>query len=106
MIISDLNYLEVINEAQVVGAGGGITVNKDVDIDVNTSLDTDVDIDINKDLDADLNFNSSVDITGNLATVTFDVTAIGNNTASEADISVVATDGLSEVSGSLFAAVD
>ncbi|MGB3536037.1 MAG: hypothetical protein WBA13_21295, partial [Microcoleaceae cyanobacterium] len=74
MIISDLNYLEVINETSIVG---GISVNKDVDIDVNTDLDTDVDIDINKDLDADLNFNSDVDISGNLATVTFDVTAIG-----------------------------
>ncbi len=84
MIISDLNYLEVINEAGVVGGTGGITVDKDVDID----------------------FDSSVDITGNLATVTFDVTAIGNNTVAEADISVVATDGLSEASGSLFAAVD
>ncbi|MGB3402095.1 MAG: hypothetical protein WBA77_05340 [Microcoleaceae cyanobacterium] len=103
MIISDLNYLEVINETKVVG---GISVDKTVDIDVNTDLDTDVNIDINKDLDADLDFDSNVDITGNLATVTFDVTAIGNNTASEADISVVATSGLSEVSGSLFAAVD
>ena len=106
MIISDLNYLEVINETSVFGAGGGVTVDKDVDIDVDTDLDTDVDIDINKDLDADLNFNSSVDVTGNLATITFDATGIGNNTVSEADISVVATEGLSEVSGSIFVAVD
>ncbi len=103
MIISDLNYLEVINEAAVYGAG--INVDKDVDIDVDVDLDTDVDIDINKDLDVDLNFNSDVDISGNLATVTFDVTAIGDDTAAEADISVVTTGGLSEVSGSLFSAV-
>ena len=105
MIISDLNYLEVINEAQVVGGTGGISVDKDVDIDVDTDLSFDTDINLDKDVNVDFDLDSNVSISGNAANLTFDVTAIGGNTLAEGDVSVVVTDGLSEVSGALIAAV-
>ena len=103
MIISDLNYLEVINEAGVYGAG--ISVDKDVDIDVDVDLDFDTDITLDKDVNVDVSIDSDVDVSGNAANLTFEVTAIGGNTLAEGDVSVVVTDGLSEVSGSLIAAV-
>ncbi len=79
---------------------------KNLNIDVNTELDTEVDIDIDKDLDVDLNFDSDVDISGNLANLTFDVTAIGDNSFAEADVSVFTNPNVAEVSGSFVAAVD
>ncbi len=83
-----------------------ILVTKDVEIDVEVELDTEVDIEIDKDLSIDLNFDSDVDISGNLANLTFDVTAIGDSSAAESDVSVVVTDGLSEVSGTFVSGVD
>ncbi len=83
-----------------------VLVTKDVDVDVDVELDTDVDIDIDKDQSIDLNFDSDVDISDNLANLTFDVTAIGDSSAAESDVSVVVTSGLSEISGSFFAGVE
>lgn len=102
MIISDLNYLEVTSEEVV---GGSVSVDKDVDIsvDFDKEFDFDVDIDVTKNIDASL--TSTVDISGNFASVEFDSTAIGNNSFSEATINVLATDDLSEVSGLVIAAV-
>lgn len=78
---------------------------KNLNINVDTELDTEVDIDIDKDLSVDLNFDSDVDISGNLANLTFDVTAIGDNSFAEADTSVVVTSNLTEVSGTFVAGV-
>lgn len=105
MIIHDLSYLETISENGVVG-GYGTVVKKKINAQVNVDLNTDVDIDIDKDFDADADLDAQVNIDGNLATLTFDVEAIGNNTLAEADVAVIATDSLSSVSGTLIAGVD
>ncbi|NET30940.1 MAG: hypothetical protein F6K19_02910 [Cyanothece sp. SIO1E1] len=104
MIISDLNYLEVIQQENGI-VGGAVSVSKDVDIDVDTDLDTDVDIDITVNKDIDIDFDSTVDISGNFASLVGDATAIGDNSAVEVDFTVTTTDGLSEVSLSAFSAV-
>ena len=110
MIISDLSYWQSVElETSIVG---GITVDKTVDVDkeVNIDTETDLNIDVDTDIDKDLNINLQLtfDVTGvggNTSDVYYGVTALGENSVAEADLSVVATDNLSEVSGSLFAAV-
>ncbi|NJK38892.1 MAG: hypothetical protein HC835_01010 [Oscillatoriales cyanobacterium RM2_1_1] len=101
MIISDLNYLEVAQEPVV----GGVFVAKfvDISVDVDQDFNVNIDVDVNKDIDATL--DSNVDISGNFASLTFDVTAIGNNSFAEGDVSVIVTGDLSEVSGTLIAGV-
>ena len=60
---------------------------------------------VDKNLNVDLNLDANLNVTGNLGSLTFDATAIGNNSTTEADVSVVTTNNLSEVSGSIFSAV-
>jgi len=50
--------------------------------------------------------HSNADIYGNTATATFSAEAVGNNTLAEADVHVLATDGMSSVDGVLVAAVN
>ena len=86
MIISDLNYLETVNE-EVYGAGGvyfDSYVRKNVDIDV------DVDVDIDKDVDV------WVDIKGHLATAEASADAWGDNTLAETEAFAQTTDKYSE----------
>ncbi len=104
MIINDLSYLETIEETVVGGVGIGVNKNVNIDLDVDQDFDVDVDINVNKDIDA--NLDSDVDIDGNFASLTFDVTAIGNNSFAEADVAVTVTGNLSEVGGTLIAGVD
>jgi hypothetical protein len=78
--------------------GTDVSFDKDIDIDINFDLKSDVDIDVKVD--------SNADICGNVATATFSAEAVGNNTLAEADVHVLATDGLSSVDGVLVAAVN
>jgi hypothetical protein len=108
MLINDLSYCEVVEENVVGGFGFGfVNVNASktaaASSDVDQDYDVKVDLDIDKDIDSDL--NSNVHIDGNFASVTFDATAIGSNTYTQADVSAFATAGLSESSGTLVAAV-
>ncbi|WP_413167410.1 hypothetical protein ACL6C3_12080 [Capilliphycus salinus ALCB114379] len=105
MLINDLSYCEVVEE-NVVGGFGFVVAGKDVAAisDVDQDYDVDVNIDIDKDINSDI--KSKVDLKGNFASVTFDATAIGSNTYTQADVSAFATAGLSESSGTLVAAVD
>ncbi len=56
--------------------------------------------------DIDIDIASDVDITGNTAQTTFSVEAFGDDTSATADISVLATEDLSSVSGSIVSAVN
>lgn len=70
--LTNLEFSETLEQDDCASVKGGFSVDKDVDIIIDTDLDTDVDIDVDKDLDVDLNFNNDVDISGDLATITFD----------------------------------
>jgi hypothetical protein len=83
MIISDLSYLENVEE-QVVG-GFSFSAFKNVDINV----DVDETIDITK------NVKSTVNISGNLATAESGATAFGNNTLAESFAFTYTDDGSS-----------
>jgi hypothetical protein len=98
MIISDLNYLEEVNQEKAVVGGTVVTVDKAVNIDVGVTQDYDVTVDLNVNKDINATLDSVVSISGNFANLTGDVTATGNNTFSELDFSVITTGGLSEVS--------
>lgn len=105
MIISDLSYLEVVEESKVVGGRGGVNVSKDVDIEVDVDLDFDSNTDLDVDKDVDIDFDSNVDISGNFGSVIGDVTAIGNDAVAEIDFAITVTDGLAEASISAIGAV-
>ena len=80
---------------------------KDVDIDVEVELEFDTEVDFDKNFDLDLCIDAKADVDGNIATLTFDVEAIGKDTLAEADVVVLAVENeLSMVSGSMVAAVD
>ena len=78
-----------------------VSVTKTVDISVDNEQNTDVDIELDKDLSIDLNLDSNVDISGNFANLTFDATAVGDNSFVEGDVSVFASGNLAEVSGTI-----
>lgn len=103
MIINDINYLEATNEEVF---GGMVSVDKDVSIDYEANFDFEVDVNVDIVKDIDVTLDSTVNITGNFANLIFDVTAIGNNSLAEADVSATVTGGLAEVGGTLIAAVD
>ncbi|HWX29219.1 MAG TPA: hypothetical protein VNZ53_17475 [Steroidobacteraceae bacterium] len=83
-----------------------VNFDKDIDIDINFDLKSDVDIKLDKDVNIDVDVHSNADIYGNTATATFSAEAVGNNTLAEADVHVLATDGMSSVDGVLVAAVN
>jgi hypothetical protein len=83
-----------------------VDFDKDIDIDINFDHKSDVDIKLDKDVDIDVKVDSDADIYGNVATATFSAEAVGSNTLAEADVHVLATDGLSSVDGVLVAAVN
>ena len=86
---------------------GDFEFEKDLDIDVDVNLDFDTDVDFDKDFDLELCIDADADVNGNIATLTFDVEAIGEDTLAEADVFVIAVeDTLSGVGGSMVAAVD
>ena len=75
MIISDLNYLESVDE-EIFG-GGGVTFNSNVD--KNIDLYKEVYLDVYKDV------YSYVDVYGNLATSEASADAYGKDTLAETD---------------------
>ena len=83
-----------------------VNFDKDIDIDINFDLKSDVDIKLDRDVNIDVDVHSNADIYGNTATATFSAEAVGNNTLAEADVHVLATDGMSSVDGVLVAAVN
>lgn len=79
---------------------------KFVDTNLNVEFDSDVNIELDIDKDVDINSDSLVNVTGNFGSLTFDVTAAGDNGFAEASVSVFVGDNLVESSGSLVAGVD
>lgn len=105
MIISDLNYLEEVNQENAVFGGSIITVDKTVNTDTDVEQDFDVDIDIARILKYRNQGIANVTATGNVASLTLDITASGNNSFTEGDFSIVTTANLSEISGTFVSAV-
>lgn len=89
--------------------GGNDDFNWDLDVDYDftssVEVDFDTDIDTTSDLDVDANVDVCVDIDGNLATFNIDVQAVGDDGATEVNLSVVVTDEYSSISVNGYAAV-
>ncbi len=95
MNISELSYLEVVEETGIAGAGGvkfDSVVKKDVDLDKDVYLDVDKDVDV------------KVNVKGNLATAEGSADAFGKDTVAEVDVFVQTTDYSSEAYGEALAA--
>jgi hypothetical protein len=98
MFISDLSYLETIDqEATVVGSGG---VNFNSNIKKRVDIQKKVYFDINKYVE------SNVRVRGNLATAQATADAFGRNSLSETDTMAQATNGSSESYSESIAAVN
>jgi hypothetical protein len=83
-----------------------VDFDKEVDIDVYIDFDSDVDNYNDIYTWAYTDVDTDVHINGNFAQLTFDVTASGRDTDAQASVSVLAVeDTLSEVSGTMYAAV-
>jgi hypothetical protein len=84
-----------------------INVDKDINVDVDVFQTFSTDIFLFKFVDIDVDVDVNVDIEGNFAQATWDVQAIGEDTAAEIDLVVLAIEEtLSHVSGTAYAAVD
>ena len=107
MIISDLNYIEEVNnETQVVG-GVGVFFDKVLNADINTDLDFDVNVDVDKNVDIDIDIDAAANVEGNSAQLTFDVEAFGIDTVAELEFSILTIeDELSSVAGFAVSAVN
>ena len=95
MNISELSYLEVVEETGIAGAGGvyfDSVVKKDVDLDKDVYLDVDKYV------------HSKVDLKGNLATAEASADAYGKDTLAEADTFAQTTDYSSEAYSEALAA--
>jgi hypothetical protein len=79
----------------------------EIDVDVDLDFDADVDVDVRKDVDIDIDVDSDVDLDGNTAELTLDVQAIGDNTDTQAIVTVLTVDNeLSSISLWAFSATD
>lgn len=88
-------------------SGEELEFDKEIDIDFEFEFESDVDIKLEKEVDVDIKIDSDADVKGNVATATFSVEAVGEDTLAEADVHVLAVeDTLSSVEGVLIAAVD
>ncbi|MUG93677.1 hypothetical protein F7734_15115 [Scytonema sp. UIC 10036] len=102
MIISDLNYLETAESANIVGGSS-----KYVNLKTSVKQDFDVDIKINAKKDIKSEIDAKTDIKGNSAYTVFENTAFGKNTYVQSDVTNVVIEGyLSESSGTLVAAAN
>ena len=106
MIISDLNYLEVVNQETSIVGGNYFDFYKNVDSTVTNNVNFNTDIDFDKYKDVDIYVDSDVNVQGNLAELVVDAEAIGYDTLVEVESSVLAVeDKLSSVSLSAISAV-
>lgn len=87
MLISDLNYLEVVNQETEVVGGRTFGFNKNTNINVNESIN------LRK------NIYARVDVQGNTAFAEADAQAYGNNSVAQG-ITVTYTDPYSSIAGS------
>ncbi|MBX6372921.1 MAG: hypothetical protein IRZ13_01630 [Acetobacteraceae bacterium] len=83
-------------------------VEKDVkvDVDIDVSLDFDVDPKLDSNVDVDHKYDVDVDIKGNDATFFIDIEALGDNSSTQLNLTVLVTDDLSMITASGYAAVD
>lgn len=107
MIISDLNYLEEVNNETKVVGGNFVGFNKNLDSNISTDFEFDVDINIDKDSDVDVNVFSDANVDGNIAEIAFDAEAFGTDTLVDVEVSVLTIeDQLSSVAGYIVSAVN
>ncbi len=106
MIISDLNYLEVVNQETGIVGGHDFHFDKKVESDVTNIINFDTNIDFDKNKNVDIYVNSDLNINGNLSELVADVEAIGKDTLVEVETSVLSVDNkLSSVSLSAISGV-
>lgn len=106
MIISDLNYLEVVNQETGIVGGSDFYFDKEVDSTVTNNVNFNTNVYFEKDKYVDIYVDSDVDIYGNLAELVVDAEAIGTDTLVEVESSVLAVENkLSSVSLSALSAV-
>ena len=107
MIISDLNYLEEVNNETKVVGGVFVGFTKELDSNIAADFEFDVDINIDKDSDVDVNVFSDANVDGNIAELAFDVEAYGVDTLVDGEISILTIeDQLSSVAGYFISAVN
>jgi hypothetical protein len=103
MIISDLNLLETVEAADIVGGTSSKNVN--LQSSVKQNFDVDIKIDAKKNIKSLIEAKS--DVKGNSAITVFDNTALGPQSYVETNVSNFTAAGYgSESSGSLFAAAN
>lgn len=83
-------------------------VEKDVkvDVDIDVSLDFVTDPVYGSYLEVDHKYDVEVDIKGNDATFNIDIEALGDNSSTQLNLTVLVTDDLSMITASGYAAVD
>ncbi|MEM7555830.1 MAG: hypothetical protein AAF378_17380 [Cyanobacteria bacterium P01_A01_bin.84] len=102
MIISDLNYLETSTEEVL---GGNYNFKKNISSTVDTNITFDSKTNVDKDVNVDVAINAKANIKGNIADLQFDVEAVGDDSFTEVEASVLTTDGLSSIAGAMYSAV-
>lgn len=94
-----------LSMAQLSGVAGGMTgLKSEIEKAFKGVFMQKTQIDFDKDLDVDADVDSKADVSGNLATVVFDVEALGDDTFTELDLNVLTTDKSSSIVGSAISA--
>ncbi len=90
MIISELTYLEDATQEIFGGTKKkDFMFDKYVNSEVKNSFDYDGNVDIDVNFNKDSSIYSAADIKGNIATLSFDIEAVGKDTDTEAAFSVL-----------------
>ena len=85
--------------------GTEVDFDKELDSDIEVDIDFDTNIEFTKYVNVDIEVDSSVNIEGNLTSVTFDAEAFGYDTLVEVDIAVLTLENeLSSAAGSIIVA--
>ena len=100
MEIRDLGYMEYLSaKSSRVSGGQDVTFNKDLFSSATNAASFFVDADIVKTIDKDILVTQDVELTGNFANLFGDVEAIGANTLSDIEFSILTIeDELSSIS--------
>jgi hypothetical protein len=88
-------------------SGDSFEFEKELDLDVEVEISFDPSLNYESELEIDYDICVDADVDGNIATLTFDAEAVGEDTLVEANVFVLAIDDeLSAVGGSITAVAD
>jgi len=94
-----------LSTVQLSGVAGGVTgLKSEIEKVFKGVFLQQTQIKFDKDLDVAADVDSRADVSGNLATVVFDVEALGDDTFTELDLNVLTTDKSSSIVGSAISA--